>query len=156
MKVVYTAPNRAHHYKYARALHKAGCLHAFVSGFPRINPLSKDAVLNGKLYHSDILQTLYIASLKGKAPGRISTWLAYLSKVEQDNSCRKFIKDCNIFLFYNGSGLNSCGYARESGAVTVVEAVNSHIDYQEEILKEEFTYLSLDWKPSLDREKKEE
>src|SRR5215204_4225046 len=100
MKVVYTAPNRAHHYEYANALHSSGCLHAFVSGFPRISPRSGAPELNGKLYHSDILQTLYIASLKGRMPDEISLYLAYLSKLEQDLSCRRFVKDCDIFLFY--------------------------------------------------------
>ena len=102
MKVVYTSPNRAHHYRYAGALNTAGCLRAFVSGFPRISSRAKAKDLNGKLYHSDILQTLYIASLKGKFPGKISLWLAYLSKIEQDFACKKFIKNSDVFLFYSG------------------------------------------------------
>jgi len=147
MKVVYTAPNRAHHYKYAGALNAANCLHAFISGFPRINSRSTTAELKGKLHHSDILQTLYIASLKGKLPSAISLYLAYLSKVEQDIACRKFIDECNVFLFYNGSGLMSCRYAKKKGVITIVEAVNSHVEFQEDILETESKNLNLRWKP---------
>ena len=143
MKVVYTSPNRAHHYRYAGALNAAGCLHAFISGFPRLSSRAKTKDLNGKLYHSDFLQTLYIASLKGKFPAKISLWLAYLSKIEQDLACKKFIKNSDVFLFYNGSGLNSSRYAKKNGVISIVEAVNSHVEYQEEILENEFRNLKL-------------
>ena len=154
MKVVYTAPNRAHHYRYAHALHSSGCLHAFVSGFPRISSRSAAPELNGKLHHSDILQTLYIASLKGQMPNEISLYLAYLSKIEQDLSCRRFVKDCDIFLFYNGSGLTTSRYAKRNGVITVVEAVNSHVECQEEILNDEHKNLNLPWTPFPRKEKK--
>jgi starch synthase len=155
MKVVYTAPNRGHHYKYAAALNDAGYLYAFISGFPRISPRSKALDLAGKLYRSDILQTLYIASLKGNFPDKVSDWLAFLSKVEQDFACRKFVKACDIFIFYNGSGLCSSRYNRKyGGGINIVEAVNSHLEYQEELLAQEYKYLGLPWKPFLEIEKK--
>lgn len=153
MKVVYTAPNRAHHYRYAHALKAAGCLRAFISGFPRISPRSRAPELNGMLHHSDILQTIYLASLKAKMPDGISRYLAYLSKVEQDFSCKKFINGSDIFLFYNGSGLTTGRYAKQNGVVTVVEAVNSHVDFQEEILEEEHQKLGIPWKPFPGNEK---
>jgi len=153
MKVVYTAPNRAHHYKYAGALNAANCLHAFISGFPRISSRSTTGELKGKLYHSDILQTLYIASLKGKLPSAVSLYLAYLSKVEQDLACRRFIKECDVFLFYSGSGLMSSRYAKKKGVITIVEAVNSHVEFQEDILEMEFKHLNLLWKPFPVKEK---
>jgi starch synthase len=154
MKVVYTAPNRGHHYKYAAALNAAGCLYAFVSGFPRISPRAKAFDLSGKLYRSDILQTLYVASLKANFPVKINDWLAFLSKVEQDFACRKFVKACDIFIFYNGSGLYSSRYNRKHGGINIVEAVNSHLECQEELLAQEYKYLGLPWKPFLEIEKK--
>ena len=153
MKVVYTAPNRAHHYRYAHALKAAGCLRAFISGFPRISPRAIAPELNGMLHHSDLLQTIYLASLKAKMPEEISSYLAYLSKVEQDFSCKKFIKGSDVFLFYNGSGLTTGRYAKRNGVVTVVEAVNSHVEFQEDILEEEHQKLGIPWKPFPGREK---
>jgi glycosyltransferase involved in cell wall biosynthesis len=153
MKVVYTAPNRGHHYKYATALNEAGYLYAFVSGFPRINPRAKAIVLEGKLFHADIMQTVYLGSLKARLPSWITNWLAYLSKIEQDNACRKFMKGCDIFLFYNGSGLNSSRYGKKNGAINIVEAVNSHVEYQEDILEQEYKNLNLKWEPFSQAEK---
>lgn len=154
MKIVYTAPNRAHHYRYALAMHKADILGSFVSGLSRFSPLAKFDELGSKLHRADFLQTLYIVGLKIGIPTDMSKYFAYLSKIEQDLACKKFIKDCDIFLFYNGSGLYSCRFAQSKGIVTVVEAVNSHVHYQEQILKEEHLALNLPWAPFNEKEKK--
>lgn len=153
MKVVYTAPNRAHHYRYALALQKAGMLHAFVSGFPRISPRASEAKLASKLHRADLLQTVYIASLKAGVPAKLSTQLAYLSKIEQDMRCRRHLDGSDVFMFYNGSGLLSCQRARRRGIITVVEAVNSHVDYQEQLLAEEHHRIGLSWTPFHRQEK---
>ena len=156
MKVLYTAPNRAHHYRYAVSLHKANFLLAFVSGFPRLSPRAKIAELGQKLYRADILQTIYLLSLKIRASKKWSDYLAYLAKIEQDFACEKFIKDADIFVFYNGNGLSSCNYANKIGKITVVEVVNSHVEYQEDLLREEHRSLNLPWKPfhKLDKERR--
>lgn len=153
MTVVYTAPNRAHHYRYALALHRAGMLHAFISGFPRFSPKAKEAELGSALHRADLLQTTYLASLKVGAPDKVSSCLAYLSKIEQDLMCKRYLNGCSLFVFYNGSGLISCQQARRRSIVTVVEAVNSHVAYQEEILKEEHQKIGLSWTPFHKKEK---
>ena len=147
MKIVYTAPNRAHHYTYASALHRAGVLHAFVSGFPRISPQSKTLNFPGKICHSDFFQTIYLLSLRSKFPHQINSFLAYISKIEQDLSCKRYINNCDIFLFYSGSGLFSCRKNKKNGGINIVEAVNSHVEYQENLLEEEYKNLNLKWKP---------
>jgi len=153
MKVIYTAPNRAHHYRYASSLNKSNILLVFVSGFSRLSPRAKLVELKEKLYRVDILQTIYLLSLKIGLPKRRSDYLAYLAKIEQDFACKRFVKEADLFLFYNGSGLESCKYANKKGKVTVVEVVNSHVEYQEELLKEEFEKLDLHWEPFHKREK---
>lgn len=153
MKVIYTAPNRAHHYRYASSLNKANSLLVFVSGFSRLSPRAKLVELKEKLYRADILQTIYLISLKLGVSKRISDHLAYLAKIEQDFACKRFVKEADLFLFYNGSGLESCKYANKKGKVTVVEVVNSHVEYQEELLKGEYEKLDLHWEPFHKREK---
>ena len=153
MKVVYTAPNRGHHYKYASALNEAGYLQAFVSGFPRMSPHANAPELGDKLHHSDLLQTLYIASLKAKLPAKFSRWLAHMSKKEQDRACREYVRDCDIFLFYNGSGLSSSRYGKRYDVISIVEVVNSHVEFQEEILRKEYELLDLPWEPFPEDEK---
>ncbi|MFA9191514.1 glycosyltransferase family 4 protein [Flavobacterium sp. FZUC8N2.13] len=147
MKVIYTAPNRAHHYRYASSLNKANFLLVFVSGFPRLSPRAKITELKQKLYRADILQTIYLLSLKIRASKKTSNYLAYLAKIEQDFACKKFLKRADVFVFYNGNGLSSCNYANKMGKITVVEVVNSHVEYQEDLLREEHESLNLPWKP---------
>jgi glycosyltransferase involved in cell wall biosynthesis len=153
VKVVYTAPTRGHHYRYAYSLHEAGYLKAFVSGFPRVSNKVKDYEFNGALYHSDFVQMVYLLSLKGKFPEELSKWLCFLAKKEQDLSCRKFIKDTDIFLFYNGSGLTTSKHARKNKVINVVEVVNSHLTYQENLLEDEYKKIKVPWKPSLQKER---
>ncbi|MBA4318831.1 MAG: hypothetical protein C0412_10560 [Flavobacterium sp.] len=147
MRVVYTAPNRAHHYRYASSLNKANFLSVFVSGFPRLSPRAKITELKQKLYRADILQTVYLLSLKIRASKKMSDYLAYLAKIEQDFACKKFLKKADVFVFYNGNGLSSCNYANKMGKITVVEVVNSHVEYQEDLLREEHLSLNLPWAP---------
>ncbi|MFV5690292.1 glycosyltransferase family 4 protein [Flavobacterium sp. ZT3R25] len=147
MKVIYTAPNRAHHYRYASSLNKANLLSVFVSGFPRLSPRAKIVELKQKLYRADILQTIYLLSLKMRASKKMSNYLAYLAKIEQDFACKKFLKEADVFVFYNGNGLSSCNYANKMGKITVVEVVNSHVEYQEDLLREEHKSLNLPWEP---------
>lgn len=154
MKVVYTAPTRAHHYQYAKALHAAGYLHAFVSGFPRISVRANTIELDGKLHRADFLQTIHIVGLMCKLPHRLNDWLGLVAKIEQDAACRKYVKECDLFLYYNGCGLNSSRYGKKKGVISIVEAVTSHVEYQEEILREEYTNLQLPWKPFFENDKK--
>jgi alpha-maltose-1-phosphate synthase len=147
MKVVYTAPNRGHHYRYASALHKAGVLHKFISGFSRFSPRAAFPEIGDHLYRADFLQTIYLASLKFRFPEKAAAQLAYLAKKEQDRASRKFAGESDIFMFYNGGGLNTCKYIQKKGGLGVVEAVNSHVLYQQEILKNEHKSLNIPWTP---------
>lgn len=153
MKVTYTAPNRGHHYRYALAMHKAGILSSFVSGFSRFSPRAKLDQIGTELHRADLLQTLYVAGLKIGLPDKINSHLAYLAKIEQDLACREFLKNTDIFMFYNGSGLSSSVYAKQRGIITIVEAVNSHVDFQEQLLQAEYKQLNLTWKPFHKQEK---
>lgn len=154
MKVVYTAPTRAHHYQYATALYAAGYLHAFISGFPRISVRANTIDLAEKLHRVDMLQTIHIVGLMCKLPHRMNDWLGLLAKIEQDAACRKYVKECDIFLYYNGCGLNSSRHGKKKGVINIVEAVTSHVEYQEEILREEYEKLNLPWKPFFKNDKR--
>jgi alpha-maltose-1-phosphate synthase len=152
LQIVYSAPNRAHHYGYARELYEAGILKAFVCGFPRYSPRSPIPEIGTALRRVDLLQTIYVASQKFRMPWVISEELAHWSKIQLDRYSRKPLKDANLFLFYNGSGLDSARWFRRNGGIAVVEAVNSHVLVQEQIMAEEHRSLGLSWRPFHPRE----
>lgn len=147
MKVLYTAPNRGHHYRYASALDKANILYKFVSGFSRFSPRAAFPEIGTKLVRADRLQNLFLASLRFKAPVAVSSYLAFKAKIEQDKACYKYLDETDLFLYYSGSGLYSTKRMQNSGKISVVEAVNSHVGFQESLLKQEYETTGLPWKP---------
>jgi glycosyltransferase involved in cell wall biosynthesis len=143
MQVTYNSPNRSHHYRYAAALARAGCLHCFVSGFPRFGRRAALPEAKGRLRRADHLQNIYQASLRLKLPGPVSEELAYLSKIWIDRLSEKPARESDVFLFYSGAGLHTARRLEATGVIRVVEAVNSHVAVQEQIMREEHRRLGL-------------
>lgn len=153
IRITYTAPNRAHHYPYAVAFAKAGVLHRFVCGFPRWSPRADEPVLAEYIERCDAVQTVFLASLRLRAPARWSEWLAHASKCRLDRRSRSFAQNSTHFIFYNGAGLDTARRLRGSGVVRVVEVVNSHVENQEELLAEEYRRCGLPYRGIYRREK---
>jgi glycosyltransferase involved in cell wall biosynthesis len=143
MLVTYAAPNRSHHYIYAAALAKAGCLQTFVSGFSRFSPRAALPEVGDRLLRADHLQNLYLASLKLRLPSGLSDELAYLSKKWIDRRSEPSARASDIFLFYSGAGLETATRLRATPVIRMVEAVNSHVLVQERIMREEHRLLGL-------------
>ena len=143
MLVTYTAPNRAHHYAYARALHTAGCLRAFVCGFSRFSPRAPMPDLGDRLIRADHLQNVYLASMRLHAPEWISNELAYRSKMWLDWKSERPAKESDVFLFYSGAGFRTATRLKGTRTLRIVEAVNSHVLTQERIMNEEYRSLGL-------------
>src|SRR5271170_6996332 len=99
MLVTYASPNRSHHYLYASALARAGCLHRFVCGFSRFSPRSALPEVGDKMLRADHLQNFYLASQKLRLPSAISDELAYLSKIWIDRLVEKSARASDIFCF---------------------------------------------------------
>jgi len=137
MLVTYASPNRSHHYPYASALARAGCLHRFVCGFSRFSPRAPLPEIGDKMLRADHLQNFYLASLKLDLPTALSDELAYLSKIWIDRLAEKPARASDLFLFYSGAGLHTAQRLQSSGAVRMVEAVNCHVLVQERIMHEE-------------------
>ena len=143
MQVTYTAPNRAHHYAYARALAEAGCLRAFVCGFSRFSPRAALPEVADRLIRADHLQNVYLASMRLHAPEWISNELAYRSKIWMDWKSERPARESDIFLFYNGTGLRTSNRLKGTRTLRIVEAVNSHVLVQQRIMREEYARLGL-------------
>jgi len=152
MNVLYSAPVRSTHYGYAVELFRAGMLHSFVSGVSRFAPHAALPEIGGKLVRADLVQNLYLAALKSRMPRFVSDELAHVSKVFIDHACGSQIRGADLFLFYNGCGLDTARRFRKQGGFNVVELVNSHVLVQEEILRDEYQRLGLPWVPFHGRE----
>ena len=147
MKVLYCAPVRSTHYGYALELHRAGMLQAFVAGSSRFSPRAALPELGRRLIRADFFQNLELAALCARLPSGISDEFGHQSRKFIDRVCKQYLDDADAFLFYSGCGLNSARCMRTRGGISVVETVTSHIQVQEEILRDEYARLGLRWKP---------
>jgi alpha-maltose-1-phosphate synthase len=152
MRITYTAPNRAHHYAYARVMAEADCLEAFVCGFSRFSPRAALPEVGERLVRADHVQNFFLASQRMKLPSVVSDELSYWSKRWLDRCSAGPAKQSGVFLFYSGAGLGTAERLRGTGTARVVEAVNSHVLVQERILREEYGRIGLPFKPFHPRE----
>ena len=145
MKITYTAPNRAHHYPYAEAMHRAGLLHAFISGFSRFSPRAALPAIGDKLKRHDFFQNLYLASLKFKTGNFLSTQFNHLTNLSLDKASYKSASESDVFIFYRTEGYTTTQRLKKEKARTlcIMEEVNSHVDNQHFIMKEEYNKLGL-------------
>lgn len=145
MKITYSSPNRSHHYPYAQAMHRAGYLHAFISGFSRLSPRSPLPELGDLLKRHDVNQTLFLATLKFKAPALIREYFRHASFRRLDAASYKWAKESDAFIYYRSQGLRTTRklHAEQSGVLCVMEEVNSHVEFADEILRAEYQSLGL-------------
>lgn len=143
MLVTYTALTRGHHYIYARALARARCLRRFVSGFSRFSPRAPLPEIGDKMLRADHLQNIYLAAVRLRFPSSVSEELIFRSKCWLDLLSKKDALRSDLFLFYSGTGLSTLRAMKSTPVVGVVEAVNSHVLVQQQILREEHERLRL-------------
>jgi glycosyltransferase involved in cell wall biosynthesis len=143
MKITYTAPNRAHHYPYAEALHRADYLYAFISGFSRFSPRAPLPGIGDKLKRHDFFQNLYLASLKFNTGYFISSKFNHLTNLSLDKASYNSARESDAFIFYRTEGFTTTRKLKKerSGTVCVMEEVNSHVDNQFAIMQEEYRSL---------------
>ena len=145
MKITYTSPNRSHHYPYAKAMHAAGHLYAYVSGFSRLSPRAPIPEIGDKLKRHDFYQTLYLASMKFKALSPFVGMLNQLSNKRLDDVSYSWAKNSDVFIYYRTQGLKSTIklHKENNPALCVMEEVNSHVEYANDILYQEFKQLGI-------------
>ncbi len=145
-KVVYVSPNRSHHYRYAEGLEKVGLLHRFVSGFPRFSSQARAlAVPEEKIIRVDAWQSLYVGAVRSKVPASVREWLNARSKRSLDRAFGRAMRDADIGLFYNGTGLATLKRWKGSGKLFVCEAVNAHVRVQQALMEAEARRLNVKW-----------
>jgi starch synthase len=139
VSITYTAPNRSHHYPYARAMHAVGALHAFVTGVSRFNAGARVEELKGRLMRHDFLQNAYLIARRIGAPDRVAGELAAMSQRRLDAKSFEWASNSSVFIYYRGCGQETTRrlHRERSETLCVMEEVNCHIEWQTGILAEE-------------------
>lgn len=129
---------RFHAFNLAQQLQKKECLHQLISTYPKF-AIQKFGIAP-HLSHS-VWALELISRLWDKMPGQLKQkYNAQFLLLEQFDRevARNISSDCNLLVGWAGACYESFRRAKEIRAVTVVERGSSHMQYQTQILTEEY------------------
>jgi starch synthase len=145
MLVTYTSTNVSHHFRYALELNRSGHLYKFITGGSRYSSRGGAHEFSARLIRRDMIQNLYVASLRARLPEVISRTLNIWSNQLIDRTAYPYAKVSDVFLFYRTTGLQTTRrlHREKSKTLCVMEEVNSHVDCCHALMKEEYLKLGL-------------
>jgi len=141
MKVIISAPGKFHATYLAGYLSKQGCLgRLIISLFPfdvSLAGVPEKQIVNlpAKAVMQKIWDRLYFVNRHASIDN--------FSSGIFDSQAARFIVPSDIFLGWSGFSLLSLRRAKVLGAITIVERCSTHIGFQRDILKEEYTRLGI-------------
>tara|TARA_A100001011_G_scaffold282050_1_gene292160 strand:+ start:465 stop:1631 length:1167 start_codon:yes stop_codon:yes gene_type:complete len=158
---IITTAGKFHHFEVARSIERKNQLSKIISGYPwfklKKEKLAKKFVETQGIYR--ILQEPFIQFSSFK---KIENILTILSAKNLDKITSKIIahnNDVDVFIGQSTCGLKSGLKMKEKNKIYICERTSTHIEYQNNILKEEYKNLGLkyheidNWK--IEREKEE-
>ena len=140
MKVYIVCPDRNHHFNTARELHKHNKLTSYYTGYPRFKFKDEKLIPQKKIIC--IPQTITpfcFLERYGLWPyKKFRDQFSFLTHQHLDLAVRRNIYEPVILMSYCALGLYSFRKNKKLGGVNICDKGSTHIEYQEEILKEEF------------------
>ena len=138
-RVVVSSAGVFHAYHLADGAHSAGYLHRFIT-----------SLYNGAATGLDNSRVVQLR-LPGYLSMSLSSWPSdnaralayYLGDNLYDLLARRYVRDADIFHFFNHQGLYCLRVAKRTGAITIVERSSAHPSYQHKLLNEEFAKYGL-------------
>lgn len=140
--VVYIAPNRAHHYEIARELKANGLLRKFYCAATRLVARNRAPDLWPEIVHVDFVQSIYVAMRKLAGNGRFAEKMALLSRKVLDERVFREAGNERVLLGYSGAFTKSLT-TRGPEVCGIVEAVNTHVDWYDDLLRKEAQSLGI-------------
>jgi len=144
-KYIITTAGKFHHFDVARVIEKKNQLSKIISGYPwfklKKENIAKKFVEAQGIYR--ILREPIIQNLRFK---KINNILNILSAKNLDNITAKIIeknKDIDVFIGQSQCGLKSGLKMKENNKIFICERTSTHIEFQNNILEEEYNNLGL-------------
>ena len=160
-KYIITTAGKFHHFDVAKVLEKNNQLSKIISGYPWLK-LKKEKVSKKFVEAQGIYRILREPILRNSRFKKIDNILNILSAKNLDNKTSKIIdqnKDVNVFIGQSQCGLKSGIKIKEKNKIYICERTSTHIEFQNNILKEEYQNLGLKYYDIdnwyIDREKQE-
>jgi len=138
MNVTVSVKGRFHAFNLAGELQRLSCLSGLITSYPVFEAV-KYGIDKGKV--QSLLSFEILERLWNRFPGLIksSCDLRYLICEHYDHAASKLIpEDSDIFVGWSSFSLHSLRHSKMRGLKTVLERGSSHIQFQNEILREEY------------------
>lgn len=138
MNVTVSVFGRFHGFYLAQQLQKKKALKKLITTYPKFE-VQKDGIKKENI--TSLLRYELISRSFNKLPNvlkkdrDISVWISQ----KYDEAVKKNIPlDTDIFVGWSGKSEQSIKKAKEQGAITIIERGSSHIEYQRDIVKDEY------------------
>ncbi len=144
MKVAVSTWSKFHFFDLARYLNEAGVLSQIFTNIPKFR-LKHEGLPQEKIESTPFPAILnYAAVYKGLAlPAGISQPLARMIDRGQQHFVTRRLKRCDVLIGLSGAGLGGGRKAQAAGGRFICERASSHIEWQRDILDEEFKKFNL-------------
>ena len=152
MKAIISVLGRFHAFHLAKELFNRNSLASLITSYPKSVPISEG--IDSSFIKSLILNELCQRAVTRHGFGLNSLWNSHYFWSEwYDKRVSKILpaiidkSKATICTAWSASGMHTLRVARSNGLTTIVERGSSHISYQDNILKEEYSLLSIPYKP---------
>lgn len=138
MKVIVSVGGRFHAFNLSQQLLKHGDLERLITSYPRYL-VEKWGIPPEKV------RTVLIKEILQRAEGKIPSAFRRVYNPQffiddlYDRLATRYVVPCDIFVGFFSHTLDSLRKAKRLGAVTVVDHGSSHLEYQRDVLKEEYS-----------------
>lgn len=147
MHITVSVPGRFHAFYLADQLQRRGHLARLITSYPKV-AVRPYGIPDAKICSLVLKEAL--ARAHALLPQRLQ-WkpLDYHLGDWFDRRAAQRLPDADLCVAWSGFGLHTLRRARAAGAVTVLERCSSHIEFQRDILVEEYALQGLDVTPVL-------
>ncbi|MGY6648130.1 glycosyltransferase family 4 protein [Wenyingzhuangia sp. IMCC45574] len=140
MKITQISIGRFHHFHLARQMERFGLLDKIYTGYPMFKLKEERGIDRNKIKTFPYLHAPY---MKRHLVGlnnfdKLNKDWVWLDKFFVDKYAASKIKDKTILIALSSSGLQSAKVTKSKGGVYICDRGSSHIQFQDEILKEEY------------------
>ena len=140
IKVSQISIGRFHHFHLARQLERYGILNKIYTGYPKFKLKDERGINQNKVITFPWLQTPYM--MRGKFGLDNWQWLdrelAWQAKESLDKYVAKRLRDETHLIALSSVGLHSGKTIKDRGGVYICDRGSSHIQYQNNILQQEY------------------
>lgn len=144
-KYIITTAGKFHHFDVAKVMERRNQLSKIISGYPWFK-LKKEKIAKKLVEAQGIYRILREPLIRDTRFKKVDNILNILSAKNLDNLTSKIIdqnEDADVFIGQSQCGLKSGLKIKKKNKIYICERTSTHIDYQNNILDEEYNNLGL-------------